>query len=119
MPTVEEIEFVEESTGTLTLVFRDSPVAPATTGDIVTPDSIAWKVTTPAGALVMEGTVASPAASNRIVLSGAPDLALIAGVENRRIFTAIGVYDSTEGNNLPVNEEIEFTIRPLINIPVS
>lgn len=54
---------------------------------------------------------------NIVVLSG-DDLAIFGDNDTRfRIFAVRGTYDSTLGDDLPINCEIEFVITRIMNIP--
>ena len=114
MPITLELHAIEESTYLATAAFTDAA------GDPVTPDSVKWTLSD------MEGTVINtrlnvpetPATSVDIVMSG-DDLALQTGETGtvKRLLTVAAVYDSTEGLNLPLNEEVVFLLDPLVKIP--
>ncbi len=103
---------VEKSTYVVTASFTDAA------GAAVVPDSIAWTLSDMAGNVINSRSavaIAVPAASVDIVLSNL-DLALTAGVSNRRKLLVAAVYDSDEGDNLPLKQECEFDIIPLTNV---
>ena len=109
-----ELHADEESTYKTTAAFTDAA------GDAVTPKSVEWTLSD------MEGTVINsrlsvsetPASSVDIVLSG-DDLALQTSEVGtvKRLLTVVAVYDSTEGTDLPLNEEAVFLLDSLVKIP--
>lgn len=105
MPTEITTKANEGSTFIVTAAFTDEDDA------AVVPDSITWTLTDDVGDVVNSRSavsVATPAASIDIVLSGAD---LTVSSERRRRFLAIeAVYDSDAGNNLPLVEELTFLI---------
>ena len=104
-------EAVEKSTYTVTLTFEDAA------GAAVTPDTLTWTLSTTAGTIInsRSNVVATPALSVRVVLSG-DDLALQTGETDvaRRLVTVHATYTSTEGSGLPLRDEYEFAVRPLV-----
>lgn len=100
---------IEKSTYVITASFTDKA------GNAATPDSIKWTLSHKDGTVVnsrSQVTVASPASSVDIVLSGL-DLAITSGTPNLRLVTVEAVYDSTEGTDLPLKQQCEFEIIPL------
>ena len=109
MATTLTTQAVDRSTYVVTAAFTDAA------GAAVIPDSITWSLSDGDGNIVNSRTdvsIAVPAASNDIVLSGA-DLDYDDGPE--RILIVEAVYDSTEGLNLPLKGECHFRIDDLIN----
>ena len=103
---------VEKSTYVVTVAFTDED------GAAVTPDSITWDLTDSSGNVVNSRSsvsIAVPAASNDIVLSG-DDLAIPRPGILGRILTIEAVYDSDAGSNLPFKDEITFEVLPLTNV---
>jgi len=103
---------LEKSTYVITAAFTDEA------GTAVTPNSIVWKLTDSSGNTINSRTgttIAVPAASNNIVLSG-DDLAIPIPDRLGRILTIIAEYDSSMGINLPLNDEITFEVLPLTNV---
>ncbi len=102
---------VEKSTFIITASFTDE------NGDAVIPNSIKWTLSDSSGDIMNSREdieILTPAATVTIVLSGL-DLAIIDTDLNR--FLAIEAeYDSALGSDLPLNEELQFKIRPLVNI---
>lgn len=103
----------EKSTYVVTLTFTDAA------GASVTPDTVTWSLTTVTGTAINGRTnvVATPAASVKVVLSGL-DLAMQAGESElgRRLLTVEATYTSTEGAGLPLKEEYEFFVYPLVKV---
>ena len=101
----------EQSTYIITAAFTDE------NGAAVTPDSIAWTLTDTAGTEIATGTVATPAASVDIVLSGT-QLAVQDGESGdvKRIFTVEAVFDSDAGDDLPLKDSCKFLIRNLVAV---
>ena len=95
----------------------------ASTTGAVSPSSAYWSLTDRAGTVInsrADVTIASPTSSEDIVLKGA-DLAITVNEndEGVRIFTIEAEYDSSLANNLPMKEQIEFIIDPLITVTSS
>jgi hypothetical protein len=100
-------EAIEESTFILMCDFTDEA------GDAVTPKTIAWTLSDPAGEMIAEGSVSIPAASVDIVLKGV-HLAIQEGETDNvvyRIFTIEAVYDSDAGTDLPLKDSYKFPLR--------
>lgn len=99
----------DQSTYIVTATFTDAAAA------AVTPDSVVWSLTDAAGTVINSRTAvsATPGSSVAIVLSGG-DLDYSDGAI--RILTVYAVYDSTEGDNLPLREEAYFGITNLNNV---
>ena len=104
----------EESTFKITASFTDAE------GDAVTPNTIKWTLTDIDGNVINSRSDVSetPATSIDIILSG-DDLAFQSGETYvaERILTIEATYNSTEGTDLPLNEEAHFYIDALTNIP--
>ncbi len=87
-------------------------------GDAVTPDSITWSLRDRWGNIINSRSaisIGSPASANNITLSG-DDLSLSVVADTKRILTLKAVYDSSYGQNLPLNAEVEFLVSDLIGI---
>lgn len=110
MPRVKlNKEAVEGSTYPITVSFTDED------GDPAVPNAgLAWTLTDVNGAVVngRDAVTIAPAASVTIVLSG-DDLAVapIAGGKVTRLLAISGTYDSDLGSGLPIQDEVEFTVR--------
>ena len=113
MPITLELHADEKSTYKITAAFTDSA------GSAVTPDTIIYKLTNVEGTIInsKEAVSVTPDTSVEIVLSG-NDLAMQTGETGsvERVVTLEAVYDSDEGNNLPLKEEAVFIIDPLLNV---
>lgn len=103
----------EKSTFVVNASFEDED------GDAITPTSITWTLTDRKGRIINSResvSVAVPAASNDIVLTG-NDLALQQNDDRIRVFTVEAVYDSAAyGNDLTLNDEAEFEILSLLKV---
>ena len=113
MPTtLKDIQFDEGSTGKITASFTDAA------GAAVVPTSIKWTYTDEDGNVIgtMEDiVVAVPASTISIILSG-DDLGVQSATDNLwRIILVEAVYSSDEGNDLPLNDELHFSIEDLVN----
>lgn len=100
----------DKSTYVVTAAFTDSA------GADVIPDSITWTLTDSYGTVINsreDVSIASPAASIDIVLSG-DDLSFDDG--KKRVLTINATYSSDEGSGLPLREEAVFGIDGLINV---
>lgn len=111
MPTeIKSPQAVEESTFVVTNAFLDAA------GTAVTPTSATWSLFDKDGNVV-NGRSAVPisplASSVDIVLSG-DDLQIADG--KTRKLTIQAVYDSTEGSDLPLNDELTFYIERLVGV---
>jgi len=113
MPATLTSRAVERSTYIITAEFEDA------SGALVVPDSISWTLTDERGRVMNSRSavaIAVPASSIDIVLNGA-DLALTGdGDKGGRVLTVEAVYDSTEGLNLPLKDEVRFRIAPLLKV---
>lgn len=99
----------EQSTYVITLSYLDSA------GSAVTPDSVTWTLTDLDGTVINsreDVAIGSPSTTNDIVLSG-DDLQIGTNDNGGRIITIEGVYDSDEGNNLPLKEVAKFYVDAL------
>ncbi len=101
----------EESTYVITASFTDE------TGSTVVPGSVTWTLSTDKGTIVnsRNGVTATAATSITVVLQG-DDLAILGRESNHRIFTLQATYDSDAGSDLPLKEEVHFSITPLVMI---
>ena len=106
----------EKSTFILTVAFTDE------NGSAVAPETLKWSLTDENGTAINSRTdvsVASPQASNSIVLSG-DDLQILEDEANdryaKRRFVAEATYDSDLGNDLPVNDAVAFVVENLAKI---
>ena len=102
---------VEKSTFIITANFTDE------NGDAVVPNSTKWTLSDSSGDIINsreDVAIITPAAIITIVLSGL-DLAII-DTDLNRFLTIEAEYDSALGSGLPLNEELQFKIRPLVNI---
>lgn len=102
------VEAVEESTYVITVSFTDE------SGAAVAPNAgLAWTLTDINGTIInaRSAVAITPAESVDIVLSG-DDLAL-SGDNAQRLVTVQGTYDSSLGADLPLKEEVHFTVRGL------
>jgi hypothetical protein len=109
MPTTLVTKAVEKSTYIITCAFTDAA------GAAVIPDSINWTLTDAEGNIVNgrdDTSIAVPAAEVDIVLSG-DDLACPHGRDRALILLLEAIYDSTEGSNLPLREQVRFTVQNL------
>jgi len=116
MPITLELHADEESTYLATAAFTDAA------GDPVTPNAgtIKWTLSDLEGTVInnKNNVVIASATSVGIVLSG-KDLAMQTGETGtvKRLLTVVAVYDSTEGTDLPLNEEVIFPLDPKVMIP--
>jgi len=103
----------EKSTFKVTCAWKNAA------GTAVTPDSATWKLTDESGTVVNSRTavsISSPSTTNDIILSGL-DLAILSATDSgKRILTVEAVYDSDEGDNLPLKDEYIFYIENLTNV---
>jgi len=116
MPTTLTEHAEELSTYTVVAAFKDAA------GSAVTPKSVVWTLTDMEGIVInsREDVSVTPATSVTIVLSGG-DLAFKSNEIGtvKRIVTVEAVYDSDEGSDLPLNEEIILLVDPLINVSLT
>lgn len=106
------VEAVERSTYVVTLSFTDEDANP------VVPDELKWTLTTVSGDVVngLMDQNATPAATVTIILKGADLQILGLKDDGKRLLTVEGTYTSDAGPGLPINEEYEFTVRPLVAV---
>ena len=82
-------------------------------------DTMKWTLTDTAGNIINsreDVVVADPTSEETIVLSG-DDLAILDDTDDgKRLFTIEATYDSTLGNDLPLNGEAAFTVVDLMAI---
>lgn len=110
MPTELTTQAVEESTFVVTAAFTDAA------GTAVTPKSATWSLFDKDGNAVnsrADVTISPLASSVDIVLSG-DDLQIADG--KTRKLTIKAVYDSDEGTDLPLNDELTFQIQRLVGV---
>jgi len=112
MTTNLNITAKEESLIKFTVVFKDE------NGNIVTPTTLTWKLTTRSGTEIATGTVSTPSTSNVVTIYG-DDLAIRSiesanKVERRILFQA--TYTSDLGDNLPLNWDASFMLENLVGI---
>lgn len=106
MPTTLTASAIERSTFVITASFADHA------GAAVTPKTLTWSLRNGAGEIVngRDGVAVTPLASTvNIVLKGG-DLALPDAGDPVRVLTLEGTYDSTLGTDLPLKDEVTFTI---------
>ena len=110
MPTTLITEAVERSTFVIRASFTDDA------GVAVVPNSgLTWTLTDAVGNVVNSRTAVSisSASTITIVLTGA-DLAIADTYrDNRRLLTIAGTYNSSLGSNLPIRDQVQFTIADL------
>jgi hypothetical protein len=113
MPTVLEEQAAERGTFGIRVTFRDENAV------AVVPNSgLTWKLTDAVGTVVNSRTAQplTSASTVTIVLQGA-DLALSAAyVSMVRVLTVEGTYSGDLGTNLPIKEQVEFTIVDLVGV---
>ena len=116
MPTTLTTPAIEESTFAIVASFTDDA------GASVVPNSgLVWSLYKVVGGVETvvnsRSTVAiTAAASVTIVLSGS-DLALAAGESATRYVVIEGTYNSSLGSNLPLKEQVRFSILRLVGVP--
>lgn len=96
----------ENGTYVVTASFTDE------TGSAVTPTTLTWTLTDEHGNVInsrQDVSVATPGASNTIVLSGL-DLDVKGDEDEARIMTFEGTYSSTNGTGLPLADWVKFVI---------
>ncbi len=107
MPSHLNTNAIEEGTFVVTVSCKTS------TGGRVTPNSCKWKLTDEDGNHVNSRTLSTIAAAlstaMNIVLSS-NDLALPNPAKPRRKVTIIAKYNASEGDSLPLNDEVTFNI---------
>jgi hypothetical protein len=112
MPTtITASRAIEQSTFVVTAAFTDE------SGDAVTPNAVTWTLSKTDGTAInsREDESITPAASVNIVLSG-DDLQVFSGDNYQRVLTLKGDYNSDLGNNLPLNDELYFSVEDLVNV---
>ena len=111
MPTTLTDTAIEESTFVLTLSFTDEDDA------AVTPKTGTWTLTDEAGNVInsrLDVEISALASSVDIVLSG-DDLA-IGTYGGQRVLLFEGTYDSDAGTDLPLKDQVRFTIDNLVGV---
>lgn len=112
MPVTLATGAIEKGTFIVTAAFTDDD------GAAVTPNNLTWHLTDKEETIINSRSsvvIAVPATSVDIVLSG-DDLALDVGAGIERILTITGDYDSGAGSGLPLNDQAEFIIQPLVAV---
>lgn len=112
MPTYLSVSPTEKSTLVVTASYFDEDHNP------VTPKTGTWTLSDPNGNIINSReniAISGLSTSNNIVLSG-DDLAITINTGFERIFTLKITYDSTYGNDLPLNQEATFNIENLLNV---
>lgn len=110
MPQTLTARAIDKSTYVIVATFRDEDDA------LVTPNSgLNWTLTKLDGTVINSRNAVSitPGTSVTIVLSGA-DLDYDDGRE--RVLTIQGTYDSDLGSNLPLKDQVRFTVQDLIAV---
>lgn len=116
MPFTLSTHFVEESSGSIIIRFRDRDDQP------VQPTSATWTLTETDGTVINnreDVSIGTPATQEEILISG-DDLALSSGFSGKaeeKIFTVEAVYDSDLGSDLPLNEQCTFYVDALVAVP--
>src|SRR3990172_4773823 len=103
----------EKSTFALEMAITDE------NGDPLTPNTLTWTLTDLAGNVINERAgveITTPASTVTVVLSG-DDLALPERAAPIRVVTLEGTYDGDLRSDLPLKEEVVFTIRNLVKPP--
>ena len=113
MPRPEYIENIaeEESTIFIRCDFKDE------NGDGVIPVSVAWDLTALDGTVIAYNQSETPAATVYIAVYG-DNLRILENEESEgeRMLTVRAFYNSSRGNNLPLNKQARFNIRNLLLI---
>ena len=103
----------EEGTAVITVAFTDHD------GDAVSPNAgtLTWTLTDGRGTVInnRSAVAITSAASVTIVLSG-NDLSVTTATGAKRIITVEGLYNSTDGNNLPIKVQGFFTIEHFVAV---
>jgi len=107
MPTTLSTKAVEQSTFVVSATFTDE------NGDSVVPNTLQWSLVDRKGNVVNDRkdvSVSSPSSTEDIVLSSA-DLKIDKDREQvSRWVVFEGTYDSTLGSDLPLKDQVEFTV---------
>lgn len=112
MPTQLSVTPAEKSTIVITASYFDED------GNAITPKTGTWTFSDPNGTIINERedvVISGLSTSNNIVLSG-DDLAITINTGHERVFTLKITYDSSYGNDLPLNQEARFNLENLINV---
>lgn len=104
-------EIHEQGTTAFTVIFKDE------NDRVIIPKTSNFQLMKLDRTIIGERTFANGAfTGNKVILSG-NDLSIFGDDDTRfRIFAVRGTYDSTYGNDLPCNCEVEFTITRVLNI---
>lgn len=110
MPTVLTTNAIEQSTYIITASFTDED------GSDVTPKTLTWTLTDEAGNVInsRQDVALTPNTSVEIVLSG--DDLVVSTYGTKRIVTVEGTYDSDAGTDLPLRDQVRFTIDNLVAV---
>jgi hypothetical protein len=114
MSATLSVKATEKSTYIVTATFTDED------DNAVAPNTLTWTLADIDGTVINsreDVSVASPASSESIVLSG-DDLQIVDSTNKTedRIFTINATYDSSNGTNLPLKESVIFTISNLKSV---
>ena len=99
----------ERGTAIFTMTFTDE------NGDVVVPSSSAWQLMKTDGTIVNNRDFANCSFSGTTVVLSGDDLQLFESDDKKRIFAIEASYDSTAGSNLPLVDEVQFKINPLLS----
>ena len=99
----------ERGTAIFELEFADE------NGATVVPSTSAWQLMKSDGTIVNNRDFASCSFSGTTVVLSGDDLQLFANDDKKRIFAIEALYDSTAGSGLPLVDEVQFKINPLIS----
>jgi hypothetical protein len=107
MPTVLSTKAIDKSTYVVTATFTDED------DNAVAPQTLTWTLTDESGTVINsreDVDVSSPGTSEDFVLSG-DDLAVADG--STRLLTIEATYNSDAGSDLPIRDQVRFTIEDL------
>ena len=99
----------ERGTAVFTLTFTDED------DNTVIPTESAWQLMRSDGTIVNSRDFASCTFTGTTVVLTGDDLQLFDNDDKKRIFAIQATYNSTAGNNLPLNDERQFKINPLVS----
>ena len=106
---------IEESTALFSMTFTDEEDVTIQASDIT---SLNWTLSDTEGNIINERSavaIVSPTNPQEILLQGY-DL-IISGSENeQRVLTIEGTYNSTNGSNLPIKDQVRFWIDNLVAV---
>ena len=108
--TTSTVKPKEKSTAVITLVFTDED------GNTVVPTNTEWQLSDLFGNIINGNTFASNPFTGTIVVLQGDDLQILSTSDNGdRRFAVQGLYTSSAGSNLPLNDEFEFNVCDLVN----